>query len=147
VEAQVEALLVTIDENIPVNCRPCDPSKEIQSLKLGKACGFDGISNEYLRHLQRHLLYLTHLFDHCLRIGHFPAPCKEAKVANLPKTSKDPKFPKKIRPISLLSTTGKLFDNLVLRSIQEHTGERNVLNAGSLVFEQFKVGGWRITSA
>jgi hypothetical protein len=33
-EAQVEALLATADEDIPVNFQPCDVSKEIQSLKL-----------------------------------------------------------------------------------------------------------------
>jgi hypothetical protein len=49
VEAQVEAQLATIDEDIPVNFRPCDISKEIQSLKLGKACGFDGIPNEFVQ--------------------------------------------------------------------------------------------------
>jgi hypothetical protein len=40
VEAQVEALLATIDADFPVNFQPCDVSKEIQSLKLEKACGF-----------------------------------------------------------------------------------------------------------
>jgi hypothetical protein len=57
VEAQVEALLATIDEDIPVIFRSCDLSKEIQSLKLGKACDFDGNPSEYLRHLLRHLVY------------------------------------------------------------------------------------------
>jgi hypothetical protein len=71
-EAQAEALLATFDEDDPVNFRPCDVSKEIQSLKLGKACGFDGIPN-------RSLVHLTHLFNHCLRLGHFPAPWKENK--------------------------------------------------------------------
>jgi hypothetical protein len=44
--ARVQALLNTIDKNPPVKFRPCDVSKEIGFLKLGKACGFDGISNE-----------------------------------------------------------------------------------------------------
>jgi hypothetical protein len=48
--AQVEALLATVDEDIPVNFRPCDVSKEIQSLKLGNARGLYGIPNECLRH-------------------------------------------------------------------------------------------------
>jgi hypothetical protein len=45
VEAQVEALLATVDEDIPVNFWPCDVSKEIHSLELWKACGSDGIPN------------------------------------------------------------------------------------------------------
>jgi hypothetical protein len=39
-QAQVEALLATVDEDIPANSRPCDVSKEIQSLKLGKGLWF-----------------------------------------------------------------------------------------------------------
>jgi hypothetical protein len=75
VEAQVEALLATVDEAILVNFRPCDVSKEIKSLKIGKACDFYGIPNECLLHLlRRPLVHLTHLFNHCLRLGHFPAP-------------------------------------------------------------------------
>jgi hypothetical protein len=46
VAAEVEALLTTVDEDIPANFQPCDISKEIQSLKLGKACGFYGIPHK-----------------------------------------------------------------------------------------------------
>jgi hypothetical protein len=45
VDTKIEALLVTVSEDTPVNLRLCDVSKEIQSLKLGKACGFDCIPN------------------------------------------------------------------------------------------------------
>jgi hypothetical protein len=53
VKAQVETLPATVGEDFPVNFRPCEVSKETQSLKLGKACSFDGIPNECLRHLPR----------------------------------------------------------------------------------------------
>jgi hypothetical protein len=46
VGAQVEALLATVDEDIPLNFLPCDASKEIRSLKLGKARGVDGTPDE-----------------------------------------------------------------------------------------------------
>jgi hypothetical protein len=82
--------------------------KEIQSLKLGKAGGFDGIPNEVLRRLPRStLVHLTHLFIHCLRLGHFLAPWKREKIITLPKPNKDPQFPQNLRPISLLSFAGK----------------------------------------
>jgi hypothetical protein len=94
---------------LPVKFRPCEVSKEILSLKLGKACGIDGIPNECLRHLpRRSLVHITHLFSHCLRLCHFPAPWKEAKIIALRKPGKNPKFPENLRPISLLSTTGTL---------------------------------------
>jgi hypothetical protein len=119
VEAQVKALLATVDEDILVNFRLCDVSNKIQSSKLGKDRGFDGIPNEYLQHfLRRPLLHLRYLFNHCLQLGHFPAPWKKAKFITLPKPGKDPKFSPNLRPISHLSTTGKVFENLILRTIQ-----------------------------
>jgi hypothetical protein len=88
-------LLATVDEDIPVNFQPCNVSKEIQSLKSGKAHGSDGIQNECLQHLpKRPLVHLTHLFNHCLRFGHFPAPWKETKIATLPNVAKTRSFPK-----------------------------------------------------
>jgi hypothetical protein len=69
--------------------------KLINTLKLRKACGIDGIPNECLRHLPRRpLVHLTHLTDHYIRLSHFPTSCKEGKVIALQKPGKDPKFPK-----------------------------------------------------
>jgi hypothetical protein len=91
VEAQVEALLATINGDIPVNFQPCDVVNEIQSLELGKAYGFVGIPNESLQHLSRRPpVYLTHLCNHCLGLGHFPAPQNEAKVISTKFTSDQP---------------------------------------------------------
>jgi hypothetical protein len=39
----VEALLATVDGGTPVKFRLCDVSKEIQYLKLGKACSLNAI--------------------------------------------------------------------------------------------------------
>jgi hypothetical protein len=81
VQARVQTLLTTVDENPSVKSRPCDVSKEIRSLKLGKICGIDGIRNEYLRYLaRRSLVPLTHLFNHCRILCHFLAPWKEAST-------------------------------------------------------------------
>jgi hypothetical protein len=51
VDVKVYALLATADKVTPVKFRPFDVSKEIQSLKLGNVCGFDGIPIECLRRL------------------------------------------------------------------------------------------------
>jgi hypothetical protein len=103
-----------------LNSDPVMVSKEIQYLNLGETCGLDGIPHEYLWHLPRKpLVHLTYLFNHCFRFSHFPAPWKEVKTIILPKPGKDPKFPPNFRPISLLSTTGKLFEKPILRTIQK----------------------------
>ncbi|PNF35683.1 hypothetical protein B7P43_G17443 [Cryptotermes secundus] len=135
VEARVQALLEAVDENPPLRIRPCDVQKLIKSLKLKKACGIDGIPNECLRHLPRRpLVHLTHLFNHCFRLSHFPNTWKEAKIITLPKPGKDPKFPQNLRPISLLSTTGKLFEKAILKFLHKHIEERDLLNASQFGF-------------
>jgi hypothetical protein len=133
VEAQVQTLLTTVDENPPVKLRPCDVSKEIRSLKLGKACGIYGIPNDCLRHFpRRYLVHVTFFFNHGLRLCHFPAPWKEAKIIALPKPGKKPKLPENLGPISLLSTTGKLSDKLILKTIHRHIAEINFLTQVNL---------------
>jgi hypothetical protein len=112
----------------PIKFRPYDV------LKPGKACGIDGIPNECLGHLPRSLVHVTHLFNQCLRLCHFPASWKEAKIIALPKPGKNPKFPENLCPINLLSTTCKLFKKLILKTIYRHIAERNLLNASEFGF-------------
>jgi hypothetical protein len=126
VEATVQVLLKAVDNN-PERIRPCDLQKLINSLKLRNACEIDGIQNECLRHLPRRpLVHLTHLFNHCLRLSHFPKPWKEAKVITLLKQNS--------RPIGLLSTTGKLFEKVILKIVQKDIEERGLLNASQFGF-------------
>jgi hypothetical protein len=118
VKGRVQTLLEDVDNSPSERIRSCDLDKLINSLKLRKACGIDGVPNECLRHLPRRpLLHLTYLFNHCLRLSHFPKPWKEAKVLTLLKPGKDTKFPQNLRPISLLSTTGKLFEKVILKIV------------------------------
>jgi hypothetical protein len=85
--------------------------------------------NECLRNLPRRpLVHLTHLFNYCLRLSHFPQSWKEAKIITLPKHGKNTNFPQNLRPISLLSTTGKLFEKVILKTLQKHIDERGLLN-------------------
>jgi hypothetical protein len=126
VEARVQALQA-VDSDPPERIRPCDLQKLLNSLKLKKVCGTDGIPNECLRHLPRRpLVHLIHLIDHCIRLSHFPTSWKEAKVVALP----DPKFPQNLRLISLLSLTGKAF----LEIVKRHIGERNLHNTSQFGF-------------
>jgi hypothetical protein len=135
VDARVQTLLEATDNKPPKRIRPCDLEKLINSLKLRKTCGTDGIPNECLRQLPiRPLVHLTHLFNHCLQLSHFPKSWKVAKTITLPKPGKDPNFPQNLRPIRLLSTTGKLFKKVILKTLQKHTDERGLLNASQFGF-------------
>jgi hypothetical protein len=116
VETRAQTLLASVDKTPSGKVRPCDIHKLANSIKLRKACGLDGIPNECLRNLSRRaLVHLTHSFNHCLWLSHFPKPWKEAEVITLPKPGKDTKFPQTLCPISLLSTTGKLFERVILK--------------------------------
>jgi hypothetical protein len=105
--------------------RPCDIHQLGISLKLRKACWLDDIPKECLRYLlRRPLVHLTYLFNHCLRLSHFP---------------------------NLLSTTGKLFEKVTLTIFQRHIGERGLLNASQFRFRavttrHFNVWGLRTMS-
>jgi hypothetical protein len=104
-------------------------------LKLGKACGLDGIPNGFFRYLPRRpLVHLTHLFNHCFRLSHFPAPWKRAKIITLQKPVKDPTFSQHLRPISLLSTAGEQSEKLFFKNEPKHIDERNLLNASQFDF-------------
>jgi hypothetical protein len=46
----------------------------------------------------------------------------------------DPKFPPKLRPISLWSTAVKLFEKQTLRTFQTHAEERSLLNESKFDF-------------
>jgi hypothetical protein len=59
---------------------------------------------------------------------------EESKSHNDTETGKDPKFPQNLRLISLLSTTGKLFKNVILKMVLKHIEERGLLNASQCHF-------------
>jgi hypothetical protein len=55
-------------------------------------------------------------------------------VAALPKPGKDTKISQNLLRISLLPSTGKLFEKIILQIVQKHTGGRNLLNASQFGF-------------
>jgi hypothetical protein len=74
------------------------------------------------------------MINHCLRLSHFPTPLKDAKIITLSKPGKDSKFPHNLRPTGLLSTTGKLFEKVILNIVKRHIDEKGLLNAGQFGF-------------
>jgi retron-type reverse transcriptase len=80
------------------------------------------------------LVYLTHLINNCTRFPYLPKFWKEAKAITLPKPCKDHKFPQNLRQISLLPTTGKLFEKVILKIVQRHIEDKGLLNASLFGF-------------
>jgi len=86
---------------------------------------------------RRPLFHLTHPSNHCFWLSHFTSSWKEAKVITLPKPSKYPKFPQNLLLISLLFTTGKMFEKGILKVVQRHIQGSNLLNANQFGFRDY----------
>lgn len=78
-----------------------------------KSCGLDNISNYIIRKLPTKAFeYLTILFNNCLNNCYFPYAWKIAKVIPIPKQRSNNDI-NNLRPISLLSNIGKLFERII----------------------------------
>jgi retron-type reverse transcriptase len=105
-----------------------DLLRSVKKLKLRKAPGPDGITNEALRNMPISLAsVLLLIFNACLSLGHFPSQWKRARVVCIPKPGKSTSKAENFRPISLLDGLGKLFERVILSHLGLITEERNVL--------------------
>jgi len=75
-------------------------------------------------------VHITHLFNHYLRLSHFPLPWKERMWQRYQNWVRTQNF----LNISFLSTTGELLEKAALTIEQRHAGETNLLHAGQFGF-------------
>ena len=108
---------------------PFEVESVLQTLKIGKASGPDGISNRILKELSHELSspYCS-LFNQSLRSGIFPSPYKDANVSPVPKKG-DLSVVSNYRPISLLNSDAKLFERLVFKHFFNHLQGNNMLSS------------------
>lgn len=103
--------------------RPKEVWNHLKNLKRRKAPGVDNIHNALLKNLsQKSVVFLTKIFNSCLLLAHYPIIWKRAKVIALKKPGKDELIPTSYRPISLLSTIGKLFESIIYTRLLQATG-------------------------
>ena len=80
----------------------------INNLKLGKACGIDGITLKTVRHAGDSLIsVLTDLCNKCLQHGYVPDYFSAGLICPVPKTESCTKF-EHYRPITLISNFSKI---------------------------------------
>jgi predicted RNA-binding Zn-ribbon protein involved in translation (DUF1610 family) len=97
----------------------------IVNLKNKKANGADKIPNRLIKILNEEnpeLLIL--IFQKCLKFLIYPENWKQGKLVLLNKPDKDPSDPKSYRPITLLSTFGKVLEKIIISFLTSEI-ERN----------------------
>ena len=107
-ETDAENSNVFINGDISYN----EVEKAVKSLKVNKAVGFDGISNEVLK--QGSIICILHkLFYFCFTHSLVPSDWLKGLIAPIPKEAgKDPCVPLNYRGITLLSCVCKTYTSI-----------------------------------
>ena len=100
----------------------------IRNLKNPKAPGLDEVNNILIKNLpEKGFEYLKFIINSCLKLNHFPKIWKHAKVIPIPKPGKPAHEVSSYRPISLLSSISKILERVLLRRINDHLDENNII--------------------
>ncbi|GFW25859.1 probable RNA-directed DNA polymerase from transposon X-element [Trichonephila clavipes] len=117
--------------NIPIYpplTSPQEICEIIKKLKNKKAPGQDQIRNIALKSLPINAItHLTKIINRCLMYNHFPKPWKHAILTMIPKPGKDQKSPLNFRPISLISSIGKIYEKILLKRIEKYTLDNSII--------------------
>ena len=100
----------------------------IKSMKSKFSTGYDNISNQLIKIAKNVLIkLLTLLLNQSIHTGEFPKQLKIAKVKPLFKKGNQSSFTK-YRPISLLPSISKIFENVMTSQLMEYfTLKKSVL--------------------
>ena len=63
---------------------------------------------------------MSSIINHCLINAHFPTDWKSARIVPIPKKNQNPLNPDSYRPISILSSSAKIFERIIKVIIDEH---------------------------
>lgn len=121
IEDRVHGLITAPDDPDDEPILPTDIDEVndiVKHLPSKKAPGPDQIPNKLLKALPANvIIFLVAIFNAMFSLRYFPSEWKKADVIFIPKPGKDHKFPQNHRPISLLSTVGKIAEKLILRRL------------------------------
>ena len=103
----------------PKSFKPTEIVSLIKTLPPKKAPGYDLITSEILENVPPiAILFLLYIFNAVLRTTpHFPTFWKFSIVKLIQKPSKPTHLPSSYRPVSLLSSLGKVLEKLLLHRI------------------------------
>jgi hypothetical protein len=108
----------------------------IASMNNNKAPGPDGITgNIYKQAFNTVLVFVTALYNGCLKQGIFPTNWKEAKIIPCTKPGREKSNEvTKYRPISLINYGGKVLEKLLINRINHHAFSTAFLNRNQYGF-------------
>ena len=108
---------------------PTEVKSILKTLQTGKASGPDNINNYVLKTCSSELSYpLSKLFNLSLSLSKVPKAWKKANVTPVFKKD-DPTDCKNYRPISLLSTLGKVMEKIVHKHVFNFFSTNNVITS------------------
>ncbi|UYV71775.1 hypothetical protein LAZ67_9000338 [Cordylochernes scorpioides] len=114
-------------ENILSMTTPNEVKEVIKNLGNHKAPGHDNITPQMTKNLPiKWIVFLAGIFNAALHLCYFPKTWKHAIIITIPKKS-PVKSPEDLRPISLLSTIGKVYERIVLRRLQSYMDSINFI--------------------
>ena len=127
-DPSVPAVIETVDlalrsyffspASVPQLTTPNEVREATSGLKVSKAPGPNGIPNRALQHLtKRTVSLLARIFNAVPHTLHVPQNSKHARVISILQPGRGSALPSSFGPISLLDTTGKLFENILLARI------------------------------
>jgi hypothetical protein len=118
--------LGSVDVNEPGN--EADVLRYLRQVNIHKSYGLDGISNHILKFCADSLYKpLTKLFSFSLLNGKYPSQWKISNVCPVYKQKGDKRDISNYRPIVLLSTISKIFENVIYKSLYEFCVLHNLL--------------------
>ena len=110
-----------------ISILPTEIESTLSALKTGKAAGPDSVNNIILKELAQPLSSpLSDLFNYSLARGKVPAAWKQANVTPIFKKD-DPSDVTNYRPISLLSTIGKVLEKIIHKYLYNYFHENHVI--------------------
>ncbi|GFW04404.1 RNA-directed DNA polymerase from mobile element jockey [Trichonephila clavipes] len=128
VESETSDFLANSSRQVPPLTSPAEISKIISKLQNKKASGPDNIPNYALKLLPLNAItHLTKIINTCLKHRFFPSLWKSANVIMLPKPNQNHKLAQNYRPISLLCTTAKIYEKIILNRIKQHCDTINCI--------------------
>ena len=111
----------------------------LNKLKIKKAPGPDGISNEMLQHLGNTASKkLLEIYNYSRTKGEVPQIWREATMKPVHKKGKDRKTASSYRPISLTSSIGKTTERIVNKRLMWYLETEDLLSQEQAGFRQFR---------